>query len=125
METFSDINIGPELGTELIQTLGLDALELQKPDVYARFSDIVAYVKGFADASLVVRRITRNTLPQDRLKKVSEYVALRKELDAIRGELKGMPTSDLVTGDTPEIRARREELATKESLLINEISYYE
>lgn len=125
MDTFSQANVGPEMGTEIVQALGLNALELQKPDVYARFSDIVSYMKNFSDAPLMIHRLSRNTLPQERLAKVHEYIGLRKALDGVRAELRDLPMSDMITGNTPEMRAKREELSTKETLLLSEISYYE
>lgn len=125
MDTFSQANISPEVGTEIAQAVGITALDLQTPDVYAKYSEITGYFKNFQDAPAIARMVARNAPLKEKLAKVYEYVGLRKELDIVRKSLQEMPSTDTITGDTEENRMRRSELQSKEVSLLNEIQRYE
>lgn len=123
MDTFS--NISPEVGTQLLEILGVSSLDLQTPEVFAKYEYIAKYFSKFQDAPAVARMVSRSTPTKEKLAKVYEYVSLRKELDILRESLKNIPSSDTITGDTEENNSARMELQTKESNILNEIQRYE
>ena len=125
MDTFTQANIGPEMGTEIANALGLNAFDLQIPDVYQKYSEITGYFGKFQDAPAVARMVARNAPLKEKLAKVHEYVGLRKALDVLRESLKNIPSSDTITGDTEENRVLRSELQAKEQSLLSEIQRYE
>lgn len=125
MDTFSQANISPEVGTEIAQAIGITALDLQIPDVYAKYSEITGYFRGFQDAPAIARMVARNAPLKEKLAKVFEYVGLRKELDIVRKSLNEIPSSDTISGDTEENRMKRSELQSKEVGLLSEIQRYE
>jgi hypothetical protein len=125
MDTFTQANVSPEMGTEIANALGLSAFDLQIPDVYQKYSEITGYFGKFQDAPAVARMVARNAPLKEKLAKVHEYVGLRKSLDVLRESLKNIPSSDTITGDTEENRALRAELQSKESSLLSELQRYE
>lgn len=125
MDTFSQAQIAPDVGAELAGILGITGMDLSVPDVYAKYAEIAAYFSRFQDAPAVARMVARRATHKERLAKVHEYVKLRKELDVLKEQVKNLPSADTISGDTPENRALRDELATKEYQLVNELSYYE
>ena len=123
--TFSDSNIAPDIGVELAFASGVNALDLQTPEISSKFNEVVKYFNKFQDAAAIARMVSRGTQTKDKLSKIYEYVGLRKELDSIRESLKKLPSSDTVTGDTEKNRKLRSELQSKEIGLLNEIQRYE
>jgi hypothetical protein len=125
MDTFSQANVAPDVGAELMDALGINSLDIQTPDVYHRFTDIAKYLSRFSDAPAIARMVSHGTPTKEKLAKMYEYVGLRKQLDVIREEMKKLPSTDTITGEAPEIRTRREELQMNEYRVIEEIKRYE
>lgn len=125
MDIFSDANVSPEVGTQLMEAVGVNALDIQTPDVYQKWSEVASYMTRFADAPAVARMVGRHTPLKERLMKVHEYVMLRQKLDGVRNRLKEIPSSDTITGDTEENRAQREQLLGEEYAVVNELQRYE
>lgn len=117
---FSDANISAEKGTELLQALGMDALDVQKPDMFQKFMDIAKYVGKFGDGVRIARIVSHGTEKAERLSKMWEYVSLRKSLDEVRKEKSVLETSDLIT-DQEKLKG----LEAQEHNLLNEIQLYE
>jgi hypothetical protein len=84
---FSQANISPTLGTELLLALGLNALDIQNPDILRRFTEIASYLGRFDDGLHIVRMVCANVTPKDRLDKVWGYVQLRQEMDLLKSEI--------------------------------------
>ena len=125
MDTFSQAQIAPEVGAELAGILGVTGLDLQVPDVYAKYSEITAYFSRFQDAPAIARMVARHSPLKEKLAKVHEYVGLRQSLDVLREQVKSLPLADTISGDSPEMRSLRSELEAKEYQLVNELSQYE
>lgn len=123
--TFSEANISPQDGAELIGILGITALDLQTPDKAAKYKLIAEYFKKFSDGPALARRITRNVAPDGRLDKIMQYTLLRKDLDAVRSQLNELPSQDTIMSEDPNIGARRNDLMQQEARIVNEIQYYE
>lgn len=121
MSMFSEGNIGAVEGTELMQALGLDALDIQKPDTLRKYLDIAKYFSGFTDGAQVARLVAKGTMKMERVDKVLEYIGLRKALDDVRGKKAALPSVDTISGETPEAM----ELKAEEARLIQEIRLYE
>lgn len=120
---FAQANISPEVGTELVQSLGLDAYELQKPDISTKFSEIAAYFSRFEDGPSVARIVSRGAPRVDKLSKVWEYVQLRKSLDEVRQQKADIPHFDMIKDETGEDKVTM--LVKKERKLLEEIALYE
>lgn len=125
MDTFTQANIGPEIGTEIAQAVGVNALDLQDPATYARFSEITSYFGKFQDAPAVARMVARSAPLKEKLAKVYDYMALRKELDITRESLKKLPSTDTISGETEQARDERAGLQEREARLLSEIQRYE
>lgn len=123
--TFSDANISPEQGAELVDILGINAMDLQTPDKAAKYKIIAEYFKRFSDAPGLARRVTRNVAPDERLDKMMQYTILRKNLDVLRNELNKLPPQDTITSEDPEARELRENLVAREQQMVKEIELYE
>lgn len=121
MSMFSEANISPTEGTELLQALGLDAWELQKPDVLRRFLDVAKYFEKFPDGVEIARLVARNALKGEKLDKVYEYMGLRESLDSVRKIIAEQPTDNTVSAETPELL----NLKAEEARLMSEIRLYE
>jgi hypothetical protein len=122
---FAESNISPETGTELVQALGLDAFELQKPDVLARYLEIARYLATFTDGPHVARTVARKEIKSDRLMKVWEYVSLRRSLDEVRKAKSELPKNDMISDEAPEILLKRQEIESREQSLVTELQRYE
>ena len=122
---FSDANISPENGAELVDILGINALDLQTPDKAAKYKIIAEYFKRFNDSTGLARRITRNVAPDERLDKMMQYTILRKNLDMLRGELNQLPSEDTITSEDPDTQAYRANLVARERQMVSEIELYE
>lgn len=122
---FSQANISPVEGTELIEALGLDAWELQKPDVFKMYLDVAKYLEKFSDAGMIARTVGRSAPKAEKLAKMAEYVALRKSLDEVRQARAELPKIDMISSETPELLQKRQELDSREASLISEIRRYE
>lgn len=118
---FSEANISPEAGAELLIALGLDAFEIQKPEILRKYLEIARYFEKFSDGAQVARIVGKNANKVEKLDKVLEYTMLRRSLDEVRARKSELPSSDTVTGETPEALA----LAAEEAKLIQEIRMYE
>lgn len=118
---FSEGNIGPTDGAELMQALGLDGWDIQKPDVFKKYLEIAKYLEKFSDGVNIARLVAKNSLKVEKVDKVLEYIALRKELEAVRERKAALPSPDTISGETPEAI----ELQSEEARLINEIRLYE
>lgn len=118
---FSEGNIGAIEGTELLQAVGLDAWEIQKPDVLHQYLEVAKYFEKFSDGAHIARLVARNVPNNEKLKKITEYVALRKALDDVRIRKAALPDADTVSGETPE----RAQVLEEEARLIQEIRLYE
>jgi hypothetical protein len=118
---FAEGNIGAVEGTELLNALGLDGWEIQKPDVWSKYLEIAKYFEKFADGANIARLVARSSPKGEKLNKVLEYMSLRKQLDAVREQRALLPNEDTVSGETPEAL----ELQNQENKLIQEIRLYE
>jgi hypothetical protein len=125
MDTFSQANISPELGVELMDALGVTALDLQTPDVYQKWTEVSKYMSRFSDAPAVARMVGRHSPLKERLAKIHEYVGLRQKLDTVKKQLSELPSSDTITGDTDEVRMQRNVLAQEEAMIVSELQRYE
>lgn len=122
---FSDANVSPEIGAELVDILGINALDLQTPEKAAKYKIVAEYFKRFSDAPGLARRVTRNVAPDERLDKMLQYTILRKNLDVLRSELNQLPSEDTISSEDPEAKQYRENLVAREQQMINEIELYE
>lgn len=118
---FSEGNIGPLEGTELMQALNLTAWDIQKPDVLRKYLDVADYFKKFSDGAQIARLVSKNSLNVEKIDKVLEYIGLRKQLDAVRERKAQLPSTDTISGETPEAL----EIQAEEGRLIQEIKLYE
>lgn len=125
MDTFSHANVAPELGVELMDAIGVTALDLQTPDVYQKWGEIAKYMTKFQDAPAIARMVGRHAPLKERLAKVYEYVQLRRTLDGVRKRIGELPSTDTITGENLETRMLREELAREEMAVVNELQRYE
>lgn len=123
--TFSDANVSPEVGADIANIIGVNALDLQNPDTMQRYNDIVKYLGRFSDAPALLRMVTHGTPTKERLAKVYEYIGLRKKLDVLRDEMRKLPPTDTIKSEDPSVRMRREELQATEHNLITELMRYE
>lgn len=126
METiFSQANISPTQGTELLLALGLDAWEIQNPAVFNKYLDVAKYLERFEDGALIARTVGRSALKGERLDKVLEYVQLRERLDAVRARRAELPDSGMIKDESDEIRTLRHAIDSEERSLLSEITIYE
>lgn len=124
METlFSQANLSPEQGTQLMQALGIDAWDIQNPDIFARYEHIASYLSRFSDAALLARSVGRHASKGDRLAKMTEYVNLRKALEEIRKKKAELSPHDMIKDE--EDTALRAQIDAEEQSLLKEIYEYE
>ena len=87
---FAEGNIGAIEGTELLNALGLDGWEIQKPDVWSKYLEIAKYFEKFTDGANIARLVARSSPKGEKINKVLEYMNLRKQLDAVREQRAGI-----------------------------------
>lgn len=117
---FSNAGTSPENGVMLMEALGINALDLQTPEVSAKFQFVAEYFNKFSDGPALARRVGRNVSGKDKLAKILEYTQLRKGLDIVRDELKELGEDDTITNED-----QRNELRQREAQMIKEIQLYE
>jgi len=115
---FSQVNLSPTQGVELLGALGMDAWDLQNPDKYAKYLVVAKYLERFEDGALIARTIGRDTLKGERIDKILEYVNLRRSLDEVRA--KKSTLTNLLTDEEERVRVEGEE-----KVLLNELMQYE
>ena len=113
---FSQANISPTLGAELMNTLGLDALSIQNPALLRRFLDVAEYIGKFEDGLHVARIVTSKATPKDRLDKMWDYVRLRKEMAVLQSEIDAL---------SPEMVEERDRLQAEQQKQLATIGLYE
>jgi len=122
MEVFTESNISPEIGMEIMNALSINGLDIQDPSVYKKYRDIALYAGRFEDGPAIIRKISRGAKSgEEKISKVSEYIGLRKSLTEVRDRIGELPPVDAIINETEEHR----ELNARESQIINEIRYYE
>ena len=113
---FSQANISPTLGAELMATLGIDALAIQNPALLSRFLDVAEYLGKYEDGLHIARIVTSKSMPKDRLDKLWDYVRLRKEMSVLQSELDAL---------SPEMVEERERLEAEQQKQLATIGLYE
>jgi len=122
MEVFTESNISPEVGMEIMTALNINGLDIQDPGVYKKYRDIALYASRFEDGPAIIRKISRSARSgEEKINRVSEYIHLRKSLAEVRDRIGELPPVDAIINETEEHR----ELNARESQIINEIRYYE
>lgn len=83
---FSEMGTTPEMGTAIMNHLGLEAYELNNHKTFGMLSDVVGYLGQYDKNSVdvMVRRITAGAPKEERLDRLFEFVHTRKELDSER-----------------------------------------
>lgn len=122
---FSEANTTPEIGTQLIEIMGINAMDLQTPSVASKYKIIAEYFGRFEDAPALARRITKSARGGEKLDRLLQYTLLRKDLDGVRSQLNELPSQDTITSEDPEVADLRSGLSDQEARIINEIQYYE
>ena len=111
---FSDTKGASIMGVQLMETLFLNALDIQAPHTLKRFLEVADFLGGFEDGLQVARTVVHRTAPKDRLDKIWEYVRLRKEMNALQGQI-----------DSMEEGPDREEAQAQKGRLLSNIESYE
>lgn len=99
-----------------MDTLGLNALDIQNPTILRRFQDVAGYLGKYSDALHVARIVTSKTPPKERLDKMWGYVQLRKELQRVQSEMDAL---------SPEMVEERDRLAAEEQKRLATLDLYE
>lgn len=122
MESFE---VDPLVGQKIMQAMGFDGFSIQNPENYKRYTEVAKYLSKFEDGAQIAQIVTRATKPQDRAAKLFEYVALRKDLENIRQQLRDMPSDNLISAEDTELQDQKRSYQDQEAHLLNEISMYE
>ena len=108
-----------------MHSLGIDALDIQNPEVFRKYIEVSSYLGRYEDAGVIVRMVSRNTPLNERLQKVWEYVGLRNTLDSVKKRKAELPPHGTISSESEDTKALRESLTAQEYSLINEIIRYE
>jgi len=85
-QIFDDAGTDAITGSEIMGILGLSTDDFGLAQNYAKFKDIVGFMKGFSDYRYVLNKITRGKMV-DKLDHAWNYVAIAKEKEQKKAKM--------------------------------------
>lgn len=122
---FSDMNVDPIKGTEIMGLLNADAIDLQTPGRFERLQDIIAFLQDKEDAEYVIRRLTvdKNKDPIDH---VWSFIVLKKEHDSLEKQVRDLHSGNVFNHDEEELLSEKAvSLKRRLNMLKEELSFYD
>lgn len=85
---FSELNIDPILGTEMLGLLGVHPEDYRGNSLkFAQVLDTISFYKQFADGVNVLQRVALKAKPGERLDRAYHYASLHKQKMEIQKQL--------------------------------------
>jgi hypothetical protein len=87
---FSDLDIDAMAGSEMMNLLGLTAIDLGDPQRFSKLQEVISFLKQFPEDTrkYLITKVVRGTDP-DKLQKVLEYTNLLRKKTDLQLELEG------------------------------------
>lgn len=128
---FSDMNVDPIKGTEIMGLLNADVIDLQTPGRFERLQEIISYLQNKEDAEYVIRRLTidKNKDPIDH---VWSFIVLKKEHDSLEKQIRDLNEGsvfdheeEVLDQEETALTQKINSLKRKFNMLKEELSFYD
>lgn len=122
--SFTDMNVDPIKGTEIMGLLNADAIDLQTPKRFSRLQDIINYFQDKGNAAFVIRKLTTDKT-KDPIDHVWSYVMVAKEYDDLKEDIDEMDNSESEQEDDEYSPKKLKEMKAQLKMLEEELKFFD
>jgi len=131
--TFDNLDIDAMTGARLMQSLGLTKFDLDNPQKFERFKQVLDFLKQYPEdtQNFLISKVTTGKVITDKLDKFFEYSQLLQKKQALSSDMENLKKEAQLLSSTSDPFLRmsnaQKEINTMQSLrgVENEIQLYE